>query len=174
MDPTDPDSYPQHWFVRCVLCHCRTAKCQAILFTINPLWKSWKLSVSLIKSTHFLLLLFMIWLLRKIFRSKINFLLFWVLPIALIYECITLETVFRYIGGSLWPRIMNNELLNAFEAETEEQWMFLRVAAVYPCTLYTFVHFWFIYTKNFLSFWRLADENAALPFPLRVLCLHAE
>jgi hypothetical protein len=44
-------------------------------------------------------------------------------------------------------------------------------------SLYNTVHFcaFLIYIpKIFLSFWRLADENAALPFPLRVLCLHAE
>jgi|688.fasta_scaffold1434869_1 hypothetical protein len=54
-----------------------------------------------------------------------------------LYECITFNTVFRFIGGSVWPRIMNNELLNAFEAETGEQWMLcvLRLCIPVHCTL---------------------------------------
>ncbi len=54
-----------------------------------------------------------------------------------------------------WPRIMINEelFLNASEAETGEQWMFLHVAAVCPCTtLYTFVHFWLYIPKIFYHF----------------------
>jgi hypothetical protein len=70
---------------------------------------------------------------------------------------------------------MNNELLNAFEAETGEQWMLCVLRLCVPVQHYTLLCISDLFIpKIFLSFWKLADENAALPFPLRVLCLHAE